>query len=453
MSASGSTAAENNPLDATDFARLIAPLGPFERNPEIAVAVSGGPDSLALILLADGWARAQGGRAIALTVDHGLRPESAAEAAQVAAWLGARGIAHHTLAWAAPSGGAGLQARARAARHALLQDWCADHAVLHLLLAHHQDDQAETFLLRLGRGSGVDGLGAMVPVSHAAGCRLLRPLLDVPKARLVATCRAAGQAFVEDPSNRNPAFARVRLRAALPALGADGLAVRRLARTAAAMRRARAALDQATADLLARAASPHPGGFCRLDRAALAGAPHELALRALAAVLGSVGGAGYRPRLDALERLLAGLGAPSDGARTLQGCRVVARGAGIWVVREAAAMAPPVPLTAGGAVQWDRRFVVRAGARLPAGVTVGGLGTDAGTGLRELARGAIPAIGLPGLPAIRDLDGVLAVPHLNYCRQGYRVDTISRLSVLPDPAMALAGTGGLAEPGGIDIGR
>ena len=120
-------------------------------------------------------------------------------------------------------------------------------------------------------------------------------------------------------------------------------------------------------------------------------------------------------------------------------------------------MAPPVPLTAGVPVHWDRRFVVRAEGAFPGAlagtITVGGLGTDGGAGLRELARGAIPAIGLPGLPAIRDLDGVLAVPHLNYCRQGLRVDTISRLSVLPDPAVALAGTGGLTEPGGIDVGR
>jgi tRNA(Ile)-lysidine synthase len=112
-----------------------------------------------------------------------------------------------------------------------------------------------------------------------------------------------------------------------------------------------------------------------------------------------------------------------------------------------------VPLVAGAPVQWDRRFVVQADGPLPAGVTVGGLGPAGLVGLRDVSRGAIPAIGLPGLPAIRDLDGVLAVPHLNYCRQGHRVDTITRLSVLPDPAMALAGTGGLAEPGGIDVGR
>jgi len=463
MSAKGSAAPDAAPLDDGEFGRLMAALGWFESRPALAVAVSGGADSLALALLADRWARRRDGRLTALTVDHRLRPGSAAEAAQVGAWLAARGIAHAVLVWADARGGGGLQARARAARHALLQDWCEAAGVLHLLLAHHQDDQAETFLLRLGRGSGVDGLGAMAPIAHARACRLLRPLLDVPKARLAATCRAFDQPVLEDPSNRNPAFARVRLRQALPALATDGLAAERLAATATAMRRARAALDQATAELLVRAARPHPGGFCRLERAALARAPRELALRALAAVLGCVGGAGYRPRLERLARLLDALVADAGApvARTLGGCRVAARGPTLWVAREPAAMAPPVALAAGRAVNWDRRFVAYAADPLPRGATLGGLGLDGLAALRAELRAsaepatslAVPSIGLPGLPAIRDLDGVLAVPHLNYCRRGHRTDTIGRVSVFPDPVAALVGAGGATDPGWVDVGR
>jgi tRNA(Ile)-lysidine synthase len=470
MSASASAAAERGgaaplddaPLDDAAFARLMAALGPFERAPIVAVAVSGGPDSLALVLLAARWARQVGGRAIALTVDHRLRAESTAEAAQVGRWLAARAIEHRVLTWQegpAARGGAGLQARARAARHGLLQAWCAEAGVLHLLLAQHLDDQAETFLLRLGRGSGVDGLGAMAPVSHARACRVLRPLLEIPKARLVATCHAVDQPFVDDPSNRAPRFARVRLRQALPALADDGLTARRLAATAAAMRRARAALDQATAELLVRVARPHPGGFCRLERAALTRAPRELALRGLAAVLGQVGGADYRPRLERLERLLDALAdAAPRAARTLGGCRVLAHGDTVWVARESAAMAPPVALAADRPVSWDRRFVVYAAGPLPPGASVGGLGAAGLAALRAaqpafgrpgLGRPAIPPIGLHGLPAIRDLDGVLAVPHLHYCRRGHMTDTIGRLSILLDPATALAGGGGPW----IDIGR
>jgi tRNA(Ile)-lysidine synthase len=465
MSDSDSAAPETAPIGEDEFGRLMAAVGPFERRPALAVAVSGGADSMALALLADRWARACGGTLTALTVDHRLRPESRDEAAQVGHWLAERGIAHRVLAWADARGGADLQARARTARHGLLQDWCAGAGVLHLLLAHHQDDQAETVLLRLGRGSGVDGLGAMAPVAYGRTCRLVRPLLDLPKTRLVATCRTFGQRVVDDPSNRDPGFARVRLRQARPALEADGLTARRLATTAAAMRRARAALDQATAELLVQAARPHPGGFCRLDRAALVGAPRELGLRGLAAVLGCVGGGFYRPRLERLTRLLEAIAGAAPAARTLGGCRVVVRADTVWVAREAAAMAPPVALALDRGVTWDRRFVVYAAGPLPRGATVGGLGTAGLAALRaDLRAGgqpggrrgdrlAVPTIGLPGLPAIRDLDGVLAVPHLNYCRRGHRTDTIERVSILPDPVAALVGAGGATEPGWVDVGR
>ena len=124
------------PLDEDAFAALMQPLGPFEPAPRIAVAVSGGPDSLALCLLAERWARARGGTVAALTVDHGLRPESGAEAAQVKRWLAARAIAQRTLRWtSAPRSGA-TQAEARAARFALLTGWCRRAGVFHLLLGH-----------------------------------------------------------------------------------------------------------------------------------------------------------------------------------------------------------------------------------------------------------------------------------------------------------------------------
>src|SRR5579864_2149998 len=133
-------------------------LGPFERAPRLAVAVSGGADSLMLALLADGWARVRGGGITALTVDHGLRPESAAEARQTGEWLAARGIARQTLVWNGPHPRGDIQAAARAARYRLMEGWCAEHRCLHLLTAHHLEDRAETFWLRLARGSGLDGL-------------------------------------------------------------------------------------------------------------------------------------------------------------------------------------------------------------------------------------------------------------------------------------------------------
>src|SRR5579863_9177854 len=148
-------------LSDTEFAETLDRLGPFERRPLIAVAVSGGADSMALALLADAWAKARRGRAVALTVDHRLRAESTAEARQVARWLRRHGIAHEILTWTAPRPRSGVQAAARAARYALLEDWCLRAHCLHLLTAHHRRDQVETFWLRLTRGSGLDGLAAM----------------------------------------------------------------------------------------------------------------------------------------------------------------------------------------------------------------------------------------------------------------------------------------------------
>lgn len=176
-------AAAAEPVGGPEFARAMAALGPFESAPRLALAVSGGSDSMALALLASAWAEAKGGEATALIVDHGLRRGSAAEAGRVRAWLRARGIGCRILRWRGAKPAANLQAAARAARYALLTGWCRKAGILHLLLAHQQDDQAETLLLRLGRGSGLDGLAAMAPLASGADLRLLRPLLDFPRAR------------------------------------------------------------------------------------------------------------------------------------------------------------------------------------------------------------------------------------------------------------------------------
>ncbi len=220
------------PIDAAEFAALMAPLGPFEANPRIAAAVSGGADSLALAVLLHDWARPLGGHITALTVDHGLRPEAAAEARFVARTLEPLGLAHQTLRWRGAKPGANISAAARRARYDLLSRRCEQRGLLHLALGHHLDDQAETFLLRLGRGSGLDGLAAMAPIVELPGLRLLRPLLGLPKVRLEATLRARGLDWIEDPTNRDPAQARARLRQLLPGLALEGLTAARRARIA-----------------------------------------------------------------------------------------------------------------------------------------------------------------------------------------------------------------------------
>lgn len=436
------------------FAQAMARLGPFEPHPELAVAVSGGADSMALALLADTWARAQGGRVTALTVDHGLRRESADEARQVARWLKAAGIRHRILRWSPPKtrkvkGAQGarmanLQAAARDARYDLLSGWCRAHAVLHLLLAHHQDDQAETLLLRLARGSGLDGLAAMSPLTERAAVRLLRPLLNSSKAQLVRYLEGRRQAWIEDPSNRDPANARVRMRDLLPRLAEEGMTTARLAETAERLAQARAAVAGATNRLLAQAVALYPEGYLSLDTVALRSAEPEVGLRALARAVGCIGGATYGPRLARLTRLYEQMGGLAEGepalgrGRTLGGCRIVpttrpgvktAR-IEVLIVREPAAVAPPIGLNGVTPVIWDGRYDValerrtaafpRTEASKAASVwTVGALGEDDWQAIRRagftLAH-LLPRDVIITLPALRCRGKLMTVPHLGYRR-------------------------------------
>ena len=431
-------------IDAAEFDRLMQPLGPFEAAPRLAVAVSGGADSLALTLLAADWAAARGGRVDALTVDHGLRPESATEAAQVGAILTRHRIPHAVLRWAGPRPAAGLQEAARAARHALLEEWCAASGVLHLLLAHHREDQAETFLLRLARGSGAAGLAGMAAVAERRAVRLLRPLLAVPKARLRATLEGRGERWISDPSNENPAFDRVRIRRLLPQLAAHGLAPERLAGTARRLGRARQALEAATAEALAAAVSLRPEGYAWVDLAALAGRPAEIRLRALAAVVMCIGGLAATPRLARLERLEAALLAPAAGRRrTLGGCLVSTSGPRALVCREPAALAGPLAVAGCGPFHWDGRFrlVLAADPRGP--LTLRALGAEgwraAVADLPALARTALPAPVRPTLPSLWDSRGLLAIPQLGYRRMVSPAASVAVESLLFSPLRPLAG--------------
>jgi tRNA(Ile)-lysidine synthase len=435
----------DRPVSAAEFAQRLERLGPFEPSPHLALAVSGGADSTALALLAADWAREQGGTATALIVDHRLRPDSTAEADRVAERLGACGIAAESLRWDGPKPAGDVQAAAREARYRLLGDWCRQQGVLHLLTAHHLEDQAETLLLRLARGSGVGGLAAMAPIVEAGSHRLLRPLLDLPAGRLRATLAARAMGWVEDPSNHNPAFARVRLRQAAPDLAALGLSASRLAETARHLAWSRIALEQATDRLLAEAVALHPMGFARLDPKVLVAAPRDPALRALAAVLATVGGALYPPRFERLERLFERLAAGEGGlagGRTLAGCRIVAERGGILVYREFSAVAPAVPVPPGGRVKWDGRFL--AVSSLAETVEIGALGPDSGAlkaaldpaRFKRLAR-HMPYRVWPSLPVLRRGATLMSIPMLDGMQMSHSGGAIVRFY----PARPLSGCG------------
>ena len=413
-------AAAGSALSDDDFAALMQAIGPFGLRPHLAVAVSGGADSLALALLLRDWTAAQEGSLTALTIDHGLRPDAAGEARWVGRRLRALGVRHKILTWEGPKPRSGLQAAARAARYRLLTDWCAGKGVLFLALAHHQDDQAETLLLRLGSGSGLDGLAAMSAVSETPAVRLLRPLLTVPKARLEASLQTRGLDWVEDPSNRDPQHSRVRLRQTMPALAREGLTAPRLAAAAEHLGRVRADLEQQVGSLLARAASLHPAGFARLDPAALPAAPEEVGRRALARLLICIGGADYPPRLERLERLYVRLARGLEKPATLGGCRILPVAGALLIAREIRGLEQA---QAAGRLHWDGRFAVelaKNGRIGPKSIQIGPLGREGWRSLvakaPDLRGHAVPAAARGALPAFWDAAGLAAVPQLGFWR-------------------------------------
>src|SRR4051794_33298691 len=307
--------------------------------PLIAVAVSGGPDSMALMLLADRWARMRGGRAWGLTVDHGLRPGSADEARIVASWLAARAISHRILRWTGAKPGSGIQEAAREARYRLLACWCRKQGCLHLFTAHHLQDQIETYLIRRCAGSFIDGLAGMSAVRELEGCRLVRPLLAVSRERLAALLDAEGQKFLRDPSNLNPVFERARLRSTL-ADGSpsppSGERVRGAAAEIRACGRERIAREQVLDRLMARAVWLHPAGFGVLDPASLAAADPDIGARLLSRVVLCLGGLRYPARTARLARLLMTLLQELGRAHTLGGCWFVPWRGRLLVLRELA---------------------------------------------------------------------------------------------------------------------
>lgn len=335
LTARAAPALEGAPLDDAERDTLFTP---FLKYDAVLLAVSGGPDSTALAHLAAAWAavRAAQGlpapRLVVATVDHSLRPEAAREAEAVAALCARLGLAHSILVWRGAKPLSGIQEAARAERYALLLHAARAQGIEALALAHTLDDQAETVLFRLARGSGLTGLGAMRPESRREDMVLLRPFLGVPKARLVGTLRQAGISFVEDPSNTDPRFTRPRLRALAPLLAAEGLDAGRLALLASRAARAEAALlagvEQAAQDL--SLAPWGPDGPVQLDLAGFKRLPEEIGLRLLGRAVDFKGHEGPA-ELAKLEALFAHLAAattvePAAFRRTLAGALVAIRG-------------------------------------------------------------------------------------------------------------------------------
>ena len=296
---------DHSAISAQDAKLLFAA---WKTAPAIVLAVSGGPNSIALMWLAARWRRAlkKGPRLIAVTVDHGLRPEAAREAREVKRLAGTLEVPHRTLRWTGTKPNTGLPAAAREARYHLLAQAARASGATHILTAHTRDDQAETLLMRMLRGSGIAGLAAMTRETDRGGVRLARPLLDVSKSQLVATLKKAGIGFADDPTNRDTAFTRPRLRALMPALADEGGDSRNLARLASRLARANAAIevlaDGAERYLALQGYDPARG----YDAAAFVALPEEIRLRLLKRAIDRFGHEGPA-ELGKVETLLVAL--------------------------------------------------------------------------------------------------------------------------------------------------
>ena len=404
------------PISSSEADALFARFAQF---PRLALAVSGGPDSLALMLLVARWrdARRNSPALSVLTVDHGLRPGSREEAELVGRTASGLGLGHAILKWEhAELPSASLQARARTARYDLMAAYCHAHDIPALATAHHLDDQAETFLMRLKRGSGLDGLAAIPEKGSWAGIVVLRPLLDVAKARLVATLDEAGLPFASDPSNADPRFERARMREHTGALEALGLSPEALALSARRLRRAREALDAASCDFLARHSAMNAAGYATIDRGALFEAPHEIALRALAQLIAAVGGGETPVQLVKLETLLAALAANPTKAHTLGRCRLESVSGWLGLFREVRGGGLPIAqLRPGERALWDDRFAIELGAGEPESITVKALGEAGFRALRERSHlmSSVPRLAGRTLPSCWRGEVLLGLPAID----------------------------------------
>jgi tRNA(Ile)-lysidine synthase len=326
------------PVTHAELPALFADLSEKKR---VLLAVSGGPDSTALLLLAARW---RGGRTapdlVAATVDHGLRREAKKEAAAVAKLTKKLGVAHRTLKWSGRKPASGIQEAARAARYDLLLGLARKIGADAVVTAHTRDDQAETVLHRLARGSGLSGLAGIRRKSERDGVALLRPLLDLPKTRLVATLRAAKIPFAEDPANRDPRYLRTRMRALAPQLAAEGLDAGRLAGVARRLGRADAAIEAAVCEAKGRLwRGWSNGGPIEFDAAGLFALPAEVGIRLLGGAVRAAGDSGRidLAKLEALyDELAAAAAANQRTKRSLGGALAALEGRWVAVRR-----APP----------------------------------------------------------------------------------------------------------------
>jgi len=372
----------------------------------VALAVSGGSDSMALLRLAEAWTRGRSRqpRLSILTVDHALRAGSASEARQVAAWAAALGADHQVLVWTGPRPATGIQAKARQARYDLMTGWCRNHGATVLMTAHTLDDQAETVLMRLARTSSLDSLAGIHRWSVWNGIKLFRPLLGERRVALREFLASVDQPWIDDPSNADERFERVRVRKIMPLLAEGGITAETLSGLASEAADVSQALWAAAREWVERHGVEHDSGYGAVPIRDFGRQAEALRTRILGCLIGRYGG-GKLPEPAELGLLSAWLATASAGRRTLGGAVIARRSREFLVGREPGRIDPaPVTVPASGQVIWDGRFEIHA----PPGCRVRPLGQ---TG-RQPRQPELPAFVQAGLPAIETGGTGWVIPQL-----------------------------------------
>ncbi|CUK12182.1 tRNA(Ile)-lysidine synthase [Ruegeria denitrificans] len=379
---------------------------PDKLPPRLGIAASGGGDSVALMHLLHEIAQAVQVDLFVATVDHGLRRESAAEAVRVAEQAAGLGIPHETLLWQGWDGTGNLQDQARQARYRLLVDWANRNDIPAIALGHTADDQAETVLMRLGRAAGVTGLSGMSYAREHDGVALLRPMLGITRQTLRDYLSAIGASWIEDPSNHDLKFDRIRAREALSGLEPLGISVRSLSRVAENLAQAREALARYTQESARRVAAVYGGDIC-VDCNGFELLPAEIQRRLVVGIIAWIAGPGYPPRASSVDQAVTTI---QDGQTlTLAGCLLIPQGDKMWFCRELNAVATEI---AAPQEIWDNRWIL-SGPRTPDAEVraLGEAGLPQVPDWRVLGK---PRKALLASPAVWNGENLLAAPLVDY---------------------------------------
>lgn len=363
-----------SPLDL--FNASLSELAPEGR---LGLAVSGGSDSMALLAMARIWSQQTGHSIAAVTIDHGLRAEAADEARMVAEYCSAANIPHATLNADLGTDG-NIMAAAREARYQLMSDWAGTEGIEVIALGHTMDDQAETVLMRLGRGAGIDGLSAMTPVRHWLDRIWIRPFLGLRRAGLQDWLRGQAIAWIDDPTNQDTQFDRIKIRQALDVLEPLGITVPGLAEAARRLRSQRQALDYGCAELIKKAAQVGTFGEIWLDTNHFADTEPELQRRLLSAAIVGLSGRPYPPRHRAVSPILKDIADAGFAGATLGGCLIRPHAGKLLLCREPAAASETITAWQ-HSTPWDNRW--RLHGPWSEGLQIAALGSEGLAHLRH----------------------------------------------------------------------